>query len=486
MDVEKVKKRVETLIFNTSLIPNSDYSDYCKYALELKRCYTDKIRTMAVGYSVDEGLLFLINPTFCEEYCKSDSQILCSIAHEVRHIIYSHLKLHYAYDLDEITGIIANIACDVHVNIGLNDLPTGGVTLNVLARILDSGDSTFSGFLNDVKHKRLYKMSSTKCLALLDTKSKRLFGEGIVELAKTMPIGYMKEDFIAISNGSEASYIKVRPNMGVEATRFAKEILRYTDINPIIVAVAMGFNGEVVSIGDVGDIPIKCIKDKIKEVQDSIKAIDAISENSSGGRSLGGDSDMELKVSLGDGSIPWNSIIKASCISKLRSDSVSTKRRVNRRQPNRLELSGKRKSNMFRLFVACDVSGSIRTKEYSDFITEVISIAKTIKCELEIATFTNTLREVVSCNTSSTSDTSRVEANLKIRKEYGGTSFDCIFNYLDEEGYPKDIMVIVFTDGCGESKLNFRGFNNRKWILSSNSEKLSVQNEVEKNILSLG
>jgi len=92
--------------------------------------------------------------------------------------------------------------------------------------------------------------------------------------------------------------------------------------------------------------------------------------------------------------------------------------------------------------VAIDVSGSIGDKEYQEFISEMVGISKS---------FENVVMNCLFWDTEVTSDLVMKNGNIKIIEEtkvcgYGGTTFNCVSEYLKENRKKPNLMV-VFTDG---------------------------------------
>lgn len=238
--------------------------------------------------------------------------------------------------------------------------------------------------------------------------------------------------------------------------------------------------------GIIGDVSAFDIEDAVSELQRSAEVYMPTwfkRGRSSNGSGLAG----EVKKIIYKTEVPWQSVLKNRVASKS-TEKETSKKRINRRQPTRLELSGKMPKKCLNLFIAIDESGSIGNDEYSYFWSEILAIAKTFSCTLRIIEFTSTVesytvmtpREVKRLNKKSMVFGSRF---------YGGTCFQPVFDLVDKETRNGDpFMLVVFTDGEGEDHVDFHNIKDRQWVLVGSRtgkahERLSCRkNELEKNV----
>lgn len=238
--------------------------------------------------------------------------------------------------------------------------------------------------------------------------------------------------------------------------------------------------------GIIGDVSAFDIEDAVSELQRSAEVY-MPTWFKRGRSSNGSGMAKEVKKIIYKTEVPWQSVLKNRVASKS-TEKETSKKRINRRQPTRLELSGKMPKKCLDLFIAIDESGSIGNDEYSYFWSEILAIAKTFSCTLRIIEFTSTVesytvmtpREVKRLNKKSMVFGSRF---------YGGTCFQPVFDLVDKETRNGDpFMLVVFTDGEGEEHVDFHNIKDRQWVLVGSRtgkayERLSCKkNELEKNV----
>lgn len=238
--------------------------------------------------------------------------------------------------------------------------------------------------------------------------------------------------------------------------------------------------------GIIGDVSAFDIEDAVSELQRSAEVY-MPTWFKRGRSSNGSGMAKEVKKIIYKTEVPWQSVLKNRVASKS-TEKETSKKRINRRQPTRLELSGKMPKKCLDLFIAIDESGSIGNDEYSYFWSEILAIAKTFSCTLRIIEFTSTVesytvmtpREVKRLNKKSMVFGSRF---------YGGTCFQPVFDLVDKETRNGDpFMLVVFTDGEGEDHVDFHNVKDRQWVLVGSRtgkayERLSCKkNELEKNV----
>lgn len=145
-----------------------------------------------------------------------------------------------------------------------------------------------------------------------------------------------------------------------------------------------------------------------------------------------------------------------------------TRARFNRRQPQRLELPGHITRLVTRLMVFIDQSGSISNETVSRSIELVNRLAKRAGLELMVGVFDAKVQrepELVS----------RSHPMEPLRYGGGGTSYQAVFDYLDQQRVNRQIPIIIITDGWGESTINNHGYQRVLWLLTSTTP-LSVTN----------
>lgn len=165
------------------------------------------------------------------------------------------------------------------------------------------------------------------------------------------------------------------------------------------------------------------------------------------------------------GDIPWNIYLK-KIIGTIEGGKKKTTTRVNRRQPNRLDLRGEIRSHKAEIFVAIDISGSISDEEFIQAMEEVLSIVKSHNNEITIIECDKEIKRVYKVKSKKD-----LKERLSVR---GGTKFSPVFEYLNTK---KTNLLIYFTDGKGEQRLSVipRGYK-VLWVLSGRGDKISLLN----------
>jgi predicted metal-dependent peptidase len=145
--------------------------------------------------------------------------------------------------------------------------------------------------------------------------------------------------------------------------------------------------------------------------------------------------------------IRWQNVLK-QYLGQIPIPYKYVRNRPNRKQPRRLDLYGTMPDGYCNIYAAFDSSGSISDEEYILCMNEVFYICKAQKKKFNLT--------VINCD-------SKINSIRKIknkrdyykitRKGYGGTSFSPVINYLNDLKLSNDTILIYFTDGYGEHKL---------------------------------
>ena len=170
------------------------------------------------------------------------------------------------------------------------------------------------------------------------------------------------------------------------------------------------------------------------------------------------------------GKLPISAVIRKGT-GKLRNGSKRTYTRFNPRQGNRVDiLRGKKELHNKNIHCFIDNSGSMGPTEIEYGVTEVAAVASSIRANLSIIPFDtvvyyNNKQEVDKFGKFAFVPTGRV-----------GTSFQPVFDYLKEQNANNDNdVIVIITDGYGESRIDNYGLRNVIWILvEENRNTLSV------------
>ena len=171
------------------------------------------------------------------------------------------------------------------------------------------------------------------------------------------------------------------------------------------------------------------------------------------------------------GKLPISAVIRKGT-GKLRSGSRRTYTRFNPKQGNRVDLlRGKKELHNKNIHCFIDNSGSMGPTEIEYGVMEVAAVAHSIHANLSIIPFDT----VVYYNNKQEVDK---QGNFQfIPTGRGGTAFQPVFDYLKEEKANNDNdVIVIITDGYGESRIDNYGLRNVIWILVEESRNtLSVR-----------
>ena len=163
----------------------------------------------------------------------------------------------------------------------------------------------------------------------------------------------------------------------------------------------------------------------------------------------------------------WKAILK-KYVGTIATDKAKTRMRLNRRQPQRFDLSGTRESKTLKIVVAIDTSGSVSDNEIEQIFNEVFAIIARRSFELTVIECDEEIQRVYRLK-SSKDLPDRVEGR-------GGTSFTPVIEYINERRYFRDALLIYFTDGYGEASIPRPLTYRNLWVVFGNASNLSVEN----------
>lgn len=147
---------------------------------------------------------------------------------------------------------------------------------------------------------------------------------------------------------------------------------------------------------------------------------------------------------------------------------VNSHARFNRRQPLRMDLPGK----VTRLDPAVDIfvdnSGSVTDQEIVQTLTILEKMLKKTKLTANVYSFDARVTTKQKLHDGKKLDFRRTGG--------GGTSFQCIFDYLHQHHLTKrNRIIIIITDGWGEERINNYHYQNVYWLMMTKANQLSVK-----------
>lgn len=175
------------------------------------------------------------------------------------------------------------------------------------------------------------------------------------------------------------------------------------------------------------------------------------------------------------GKLPIRSVLMKGA-GRLKMGEKKTYRKINPHQGNRVDIRrGKVQENGKNIRVFLDNSGSMGASEINWAMNEIAAVAKKAKARLEVIPFDT----VVYHKNKQYAEKSGKWSFQPVGR--GGTSFQPVFDYLHTQttANNRDDLIIVITDGYGESRVDTYGLRNVIWLLVEEKRNtLSVQDPV--------
>lgn len=515
--VEDLALDAEKLIRNVLIKGLEDpfFQEYCLYAQGIGINFVDG-DGICVTMNAYGDTSMEITPLEVIKNVKSEEEILFLVAHEVKHVISRHLSKYNKMFRDEVQALFMNLATDVEVNEGLkeelgrrnrNCVPTSAFLYPDIGTMLNKPIESLNR-KNVTVASHVYGLLNQKCIETLGGNFLELLYE--VKLAKA---NFVEELFKVAFEQPSIFTLKDKE----EAVRFCKALCAYLKL-PMSIIMIGNVHLDVTTSGGEGGMPCSGKSDKKtngtknkeggngegeddKESGKPISKIDGgltpeelrTKENelveiaselvnnftqrsrSSTGSSSGG----SMKVEVIPHTIPWQSVLR-NRLRAISSHREQTKRRLNRRMPYRLDLSGSKPKLELEVIIAVDESGSVSSKELNYFISEIMGITTTFNCRVHLIRFTSKVESYTFFKKSKDLNPEKVFAE----RYSGGTVAQVAYDYADnlKKINKNRTVFITLTDGFIESKVDFRGFKNRLWVYT---EDFQCTNELSRNVKKL-
>ncbi|MDO4903206.1 MAG: VWA-like domain-containing protein [Limosilactobacillus sp.] len=162
----------------------------------------------------------------------------------------------------------------------------------------------------------------------------------------------------------------------------------------------------------------------------------------------------------------WKLLLRRE-MGKIARGQRDTHARFNRRQPMRMDLPGKVARLVPEITIFVDNSGSITEDELGTTLTHISEMNRMLKIPLTIYSFDAAVHE----------QGQKVKPGARIKYERiggGGTSFQAVFDFMQDQKISKRSLVVIITDGWGERKITDHNYNNVYWLLTNRADQLSV------------
>lgn len=131
--------------------------------------------------------------------------------------------------------------------------------------------------------------------------------------------------------------------------------------------------------------------------------------------------------------------------------------RLNRRQPDRFDLSGQLSDKVVRVVICIDTSGSMSDDILAYCLNEVYGMAKSYKTEYTIIECDAQVGRVYTIT-----DPRQIKCELTGR---GGTSYTPAIEYINEHKF-KDAVMVYFTDGYGDYEIPRPKTYRNLWVIT--------------------
>ena len=163
--------------------------------------------------------------------------------------------------------------------------------------------------------------------------------------------------------------------------------------------------------------------------------------------------------------LSWQAILK-KYIGTITANKRKTRTRLNRRQPERFDLSGSMDDKVLKLVVAIDTSASVDDKMIAAIFNEIFAILAKRKHDITVIECDADVRRVYKVRTPA-------DVKMKVAGR-GGTSFTPVIEYINDDKYFRDALLIYFTDGYGEREIPRPRTYRNLWVVFEDERNLSL------------
>ena len=164
--------------------------------------------------------------------------------------------------------------------------------------------------------------------------------------------------------------------------------------------------------------------------------------------------------------LSWQAILK-KYIGTISANKRKTRMRLNRRQPERFDLSGSVDDKVLKIAVAIDTSASVDDRMIAQIFNEIFSILAKRKHEITVIECDAQIQRVYRAKNAG-------EIQKKVAGR-GGTMFTPAIEYINNDKYFRDALLIYFTDGFGEWEIPKPKTYRNLWVVFDDERHLSVK-----------
>lgn len=464
-NLNELKEHISGLVlkgqYNLSF-NNPCLQEYCRYAAVMGINFSEENSAPAWVCADGLGVHLNVNPIEMSKATRNDKEVIFIIAHEVLHLVLRHIQMYKGYFENDVTAVLMNICTDIEINTKLTTefgcRPASALAMNFAKDLL--GTNCMVGFSEKKQPMAVWLFEKVeKCFI-------KYFNKNISQLLYDCKIGKLifSNEIIKVANGMGSSLLIPNTKYADLAVDFLKKIAMYLSYKLPLICISsdkIGSDSVLETFSDISDVDLEEYIDNLDSAVDIMKNNDGYSNKS---RGTGNGSEGNYKKYDTNSQISWQGILKTR-LSVLTDKYKPTKKRINRRQPDRLELSGRQKDVTADIVIGIDMSGSISDKELSYFCTEIKKIVSQFDVNVHLLKFTSTVK---SYDYFPHSKVKKLTADLDSNHRFsGGTSFQPVFDYIKGDKNIKEdkTLLIMFTDGFGENSVDYGKVSNRLWVV---------------------
>ena len=164
--------------------------------------------------------------------------------------------------------------------------------------------------------------------------------------------------------------------------------------------------------------------------------------------------------------LSWQAILK-KYIGTISANKRKTRMRLNRRQPERFDLAGRVDDKVLKIVVAIDTSASVDDRMIAQIFNEIFEILAKRKHDITVIECDAQVQRVYKAKTPA-------DIKKKVAGR-GGTWFTPVIEYVNNDKYFRDALLIYFTDGEGESEIPRPKTYRNIWVVFGDPRHLSVK-----------
>ena len=164
--------------------------------------------------------------------------------------------------------------------------------------------------------------------------------------------------------------------------------------------------------------------------------------------------------------LSWQALLK-KYIGTISANKRKTRTRLNRRQPERFDLSGTVDDKVLKIIVAIDTSASVDDIMIAHIINEILGILAKRKHDITVIECDAEVQRIYKAKT-------QADIQKKVTGR-GGTCFSPVIDYINNDKYFRDALLIYFTDGYGESVIPRPRTYRNLWVVIGDARHLSVE-----------